>query len=53
MQKNFFLIDLGASKDGALDEDDFTRAFNDVPTVQVCVWITIVEFLTVKQYHTE
>ncbi|XP_038665800.1 CLIP-associating protein 2 isoform X2 [Scyliorhinus canicula] len=25
----------GASKDGALDEDDFTRAFNDVPTVQI------------------
>ncbi|XP_069776810.1 CLIP-associating protein 2-like isoform X6 [Narcine bancroftii] len=25
----------GTSKDGALDEDDFTRAFNDVPTVQI------------------
>ncbi|XP_060678851.1 CLIP-associating protein 2 isoform X6 [Hemiscyllium ocellatum] len=25
----------GPSKDGALDEDDFTRAFNDVPTVQI------------------
>uniref|UniRef100_UPI00398F0BBF CLIP-associating protein 2-like isoform X3 n=1 Tax=Pristiophorus japonicus TaxID=55135 RepID=UPI00398F0BBF len=25
----------GASKDGALDEDDFSRAFNDVPTVQI------------------
>ncbi|XP_078254408.1 CLIP-associating protein 2 isoform X7 [Rhinoraja longicauda] len=25
----------GASKDGALDEDDFTRAFTDVPTVQI------------------
>ncbi|XP_067837211.1 CLIP-associating protein 2 isoform X3 [Heptranchias perlo] len=25
----------GASKDGALDEDDFIRAFNDVPTVQI------------------
>ncbi|XP_042188140.1 CLIP-associating protein 2 isoform X5 [Callorhinchus milii] len=25
----------GASKDGAVDEDDFTRAFDDVPTVQI------------------
>uniref|UniRef100_A0A4W3JTT4 Cytoplasmic linker associated protein 2 n=1 Tax=Callorhinchus milii TaxID=7868 RepID=A0A4W3JTT4_CALMI len=30
-----FFINSGASKDGAVDEDDFTRAFDDVPTVQI------------------
>uniref|UniRef100_A0A4W3JU44 Cytoplasmic linker associated protein 2 n=1 Tax=Callorhinchus milii TaxID=7868 RepID=A0A4W3JU44_CALMI len=32
---SFFFINSGASKDGAVDEDDFTRAFDDVPTVQI------------------
>uniref|UniRef100_A0A4W3J703 Cytoplasmic linker associated protein 2 n=1 Tax=Callorhinchus milii TaxID=7868 RepID=A0A4W3J703_CALMI len=31
----YFSTPSWASKDGAVDEDDFTRAFDDVPTVQI------------------
>lgn len=51
-----FYIYLGSSKEGgagAVDEDDFIKAFTDVPTVQVrcCVYSCLFSTICYLQYY--